>query len=215
MSTSSDRPRWTIAFAAVGALVLLAAGAGMAGAEEPDLTSQIVNALKPKPVLTRGLSGSSAAVVEQTASPESQRLLDSLRRKRGLERVEIEAVSRNKPSVDLEVYFDYRSSEIGERAMPTIMALGRALSSPELKGGVFLLAGHTDAVGSPSYNQKLSQRRAEAIKQALTKNFSLSPETLLTVGYGKDKLKNGQDPFAAENRRVQIVNLEAKKAGTP
>jgi outer membrane protein OmpA-like peptidoglycan-associated protein len=83
--------------------------------------------------------------------------------------------------------------------MPSLMALGRALTSPELKG-------------DDSYNQRLSQRRAEAVKRFLVRKFKISPKDLVTVGYGKDQLKNKDDPFAAENRRVQIVNLGANKA---
>ena len=58
--------------------------------------------------------------------------------------------------------FDYNSDNIGAKAAPQVSALGQALSSSESKGGI---AGHTDAKGSETYNQGLSERRAEAVKR--------------------------------------------------
>ncbi|MGC8030408.1 OmpA family protein, partial [Salmonella enterica] len=51
--------------------------------------------------------------------------------------------------------------------VPSVQALGRALTSPELKGSTFVVAGHTDAAGGDSYNQDLSERRADSIKRYL------------------------------------------------
>ena len=76
--------------------------------------------------------------------------------------------------------------------------LGKALSDPELKGSVFLVGGHTDAKGGDDYNQGLSERRAEAIKNYLTEKFGLQAENLVTVGYGKTQLKNTDNPTARE-----------------
>ena len=72
-----------------------------------------------------------------------------------------------------------------------------------------MLSGHTDAKGSDDYNQKLSERRAEAVKKYLVEKLKLSPDNLTTAGYGRRDLKNKDNPFAAENRRVQIVNLSS------
>jgi hypothetical protein len=63
-------------------------------------------------------------------------------------------------------------------------------------------------------NQSLSERRAEAIKIFLAEQFKLSPDQLLAIGFGKSQLKNTTDPFAAENRRVQIVNIEQQACNT-
>ena len=93
------------------------------------------------------------------------------------------------------------------------MTLGRALTNPDLQGSVFLIGGHTDAKGDDDYNQRLSERRASAVKRFLKERFDIPDDTLVTAGYGEEQLKNESDPFAAENRRVQIVNLELKTAG--
>jgi outer membrane protein OmpA-like peptidoglycan-associated protein len=58
----------------------------------------------------------------------------------------------------------------------------------------------------------LSERRAAAVKRFLVEKFNLSDQNLVAAGYGEEKLKNSEDPFAAENRRVQIANFEQKAA---
>ena len=79
-----------------------------------------------------------------------------------------------------------------------------------MTGNTFVIAGHTDGKGSDAYNQLLSERRAEAVKRYLVENYNMPPGTLLAVGYGKTMLKNKTNPFASENRRVQIVNMADK-----
>ena len=90
-------------------------------------------------------------------------------------------------------------------------ALGKALTNPELKGTTFVLAGHTDAKGGDSYNQDLSERRADSLKKYLMEKYGIAAADLVTVGYGKTKLKNASDPAADENRRVQVVNMASSK----
>lgn len=69
---------------------------------------------------------------------------------------------------------------------------------------VFLIEGHTDAVGSDSYNMKLSRARAEAVKKALTTYYVISPRNLQTVGLGERYLKIPTAEPEQENRRVSI-----------
>ena len=91
-----------------------------------------------------------------------------------------------------------------------MQALGRALTNPDLKGSTFVVAGHTDAVGGDAYNQDLSERRADSIKHYLMDNYHIAASDLVTVGYGKSKLKDPDHPLAEVNRRVQVVNMENK-----
>ena len=72
-----------------------------------------------------------------------------------------------------------------------------------------MVAGHTDAKGDDAYNQQLSGRRAESVKAYLVAHHHIPASNLIAVGYGKSKLKNANDPFSPENRRVQIVNMTA------
>jgi outer membrane protein OmpA-like peptidoglycan-associated protein len=71
------------------------------------------------------------------------------------------------------------------------------------------IQGHTDNSGTPAYNKRLSQERAEAVRNALV---SLGVETsrLTAVGYGQEKPlgPNSSDAAKAKNRRVQLLILE-------
>ena len=169
-------------------------------------------AIEEKP-LTRSLTTAPAAESEPvSASGPHQALVDELRHRgnRPLttgEREEIAAWTSERPAVDLQIYFDFNSSAISPKAVPQLTNLGNALSSPELKNALVSINGHTDGKGNDASNQKLSERRAESIKRYLVDHFALAPENLVTIGYGKQKLKDAAHPLAPENRRVEIVNL--------
>jgi len=170
---------------------------------------QILNALRPAPAgKTRGLT-----VDRQNV--EEQRFVDSIRKVKNRqltlnERQKAVEIAANRPTIDLEIYFDYDSAAITPRAEDELMTLGRALTNPDLRGSVFLIAGHTDAQGADDYNQRLSERRAAAVKRFLMDKFDLSSESLVAAGYGESKLKDKADPTASENRRVQIANFDQK-----
>jgi hypothetical protein len=128
------------------------------------------------------------------------------------ERKEIAAVAKARPSIDMEIHFDYDSAAITPRAEAALKALGDALNHPDLRADRFLLAGHTDGKGGADYNRGLSERRAEAVKTYLVEKFLVSSERLLAIGYGFDDLKKPSDPMAAINRRVQISNVGSSSA---
>ena len=75
-----------------------------------------------------------------------------------------------------------------------------------------MVAGHTDATGGETYNQDLSERRADTIKKYLTEKYGIAGANLVTVGYGKTKPKDANAPLDPVNRRVQVVNMETKTA---
>jgi outer membrane protein OmpA-like peptidoglycan-associated protein len=115
------------------------------------------------------------------------------------------------PSIDLyEIHFEFNSAAITPDADPQLRELGAALTDPRLSGITISINGHTDGVGGDGFNQKLSERRAAAVKRYLVDNFKLRPTNLHAVGYGKLRPKNAADLFASENRRVEIVNETAR-----
>ncbi|MGY4354359.1 outer membrane protein OmpA-like peptidoglycan-associated protein [Bradyrhizobium sp. i1.3.1] len=179
---------------------------------------EIVRALAPPPKkpLTRGLSIAPQADPAPSATSATEtKLIQSVRGRstRSLsstEREEIASVAKDKPNIDLEITFDYNSANISAKSLASVQALGRALTSPDLKGSTFVVAGHTDAAGGEGYNQDLSERRADSIKRYLVDKYSISATDLVTVGYGKSKLKDPAQPMAEVNRRVQVVNMENK-----
>ena len=69
---------------------------------------------------------------------------------------------------------------------------------------VFLVEGHTDAVGGWAYNLALSDRRAESVALALTEYFEVPPENMVVQGYGKAHLKIDTQAAQEANRRVAV-----------
>ncbi len=69
---------------------------------------------------------------------------------------------------------------------------------------VFLIEGHTDAVGSDVDNLSLSDRRAESAAELLSQQFGVPPENLATQGYGEQYLKVPTDGPERLNRRVTV-----------
>ena len=175
---------------------------------------QIAKALQPRP-LTRGLS--TAPPLDPTLAATQTRFVASLRNRRTrslstVEREEIANFATDRPKIDLEITFDYNSADISTTSLASVQALGKALSNSNLKGSTFVVAGHTDAVGGESYNQDLSERRADSIKRYLVERFGIAGGDLVTVGYGKSKPKDPNAPLDPANRRVQVVNMASKSA---
>lgn len=206
MSSLLKNSRLSLISAAVGGLLL--STVGVAVAQNQPSAQTIMQALTPKPI-TRSLTVSPA---DTAKAAEEQKFIDSVRNRqtRSLstsERETIATIAKEKPSIDLEIRFDYNSAAINATSQPGVKALGEALASPELKNSTFIIAGHTDAKGGGEYNQSLSEKRADAIKRYLVDKQSIPAANLVTVGYGETQLKNKDNPLAPENRRVQVVNM--------
>jgi len=206
-----------VRFSGLKAITICAAlsmTAGLAFAGDNVSSDQILNALQPKP-LTRGLSVGTPQV--DPAKAQEMNFVQSLRNRKTRsmsmgEREEIAQIAATKPKIDLEIHFDFNSADISKESMPSVQALGDALSDPKLRGSTFVVAGHTDGVGGDAFNQDLSERRADTIKHYLVNHYHIASGDLVTVGYGKTKLKNTADPNDGVNRRVQVVNMDTKTA---
>jgi outer membrane protein OmpA-like peptidoglycan-associated protein len=216
MSTMSGRRSLTavLSILTIGAALSLGMVRAVAADAENVTEDQILKALAPaKKPLTRGLSV--GPEVDPAISAEEGRFVEKIRGRstRSLsnsDREEIATMVKDKPKIDLEINFDYNSADISAKSMPSVQALGRALTNPDLKGSTFVVAGHTDAAGGESYNQDLSERRADSIKRYLVDKYGIAGSDLVTVGYGKSKLKDPNQPMAEVNRRVQVINMENK-----
>jgi outer membrane protein OmpA-like peptidoglycan-associated protein len=113
-----------------------------------------------------------------------------------------------KRGILVEVTFDYGSAVLRPQARAVLTALRDRLFHRRADEGVLFVAGHADAKGSDDYNQALSERRATAVKRFLMRHFNVRSRMLKAVGFGDTQPKNPGDPFAAENRRVQIVEAQ-------
>lgn len=110
------------------------------------------------------------------------------------------------PSVSLAIQFEYNSARVSAASRQTLQQLAQALQSPELAAYRFRIEGHTDAKGQAGYNRKLSQARADEVRQLLVAQ-GVAAARLSSIGMGASQLALPSQPFAAENRRVRIVNL--------
>ena len=111
------------------------------------------------------------------------------------------------PTINVRVLFEFDSNKIASDAKVLLDNIGTAFVSEELAPYKFMIAGHTDAVGSDVYNLGLSTRRAEAVKAYLVDSFAIDPRRLVSMGYGESRLLMADHPANAVNRRVQITNL--------
>ena len=191
---------------------LVLAGGSHSWAGGVTTSDEILHALAPETTVTRSLSPAHTDSQQRTGQVN---LPDTLRNRAAGslspdERQRLSATANGQPEISVGVNFDYNSDRLGRAAIAAVEEIGKALASPKLSSGTFMVAGHTDAKGSDEYNQQLSERRAESVKAYLIAHYQIAASNLIAVGYGKSKLKNNNDPFSAENRRVQIVNMSAE-----
>ncbi|GGC58707.1 hypothetical protein GCM10011504_41140 [Siccirubricoccus deserti] len=113
------------------------------------------------------------------------------------------------PSVSITVTFASGSSALTPEAERALAPLGRALASPELAPYRFRIEGHTDTVGDAAVNQALSERRAAAVRQHLSRVYNVDAGRLVAIGFGSSQLLVQTPPQVADprNRRVQVVNI--------
>lgn len=212
---TSNRPgSQTVRFvtvAAFAASLLVAPAALGQSATQPLSSDAIIQQLKPKlnKPLTRGLKPSAPT----PTLPEAERAYLGKLPTRGLKVEMKQQVAKiidtyDLPHINIEIQFAYNSAEITPASLPDLNALGQALLDRNLGQSRMLLNGHTDAAGSRDYNMDLSERRADAVRGYLVSTFGISPDRLIAVGFGEERLKNPVQPEAAENRRVEIVNLD-------
>jgi OmpA-OmpF porin, OOP family len=103
------------------------------------------------------------------------------------------------------IYFDTGKSEVKPESQAALQEVAKLLSSdPGLK---LLVVGHTDSVGQLEANMKLSQARAEAVVQALTRSHGVAATRLKAQGAGPiaPVTTNRTEEGRAKNRRVELV----------
>jgi outer membrane protein OmpA-like peptidoglycan-associated protein len=104
------------------------------------------------------------------------------------------------------IQFSFGSAELTPESSETLRNLGNALNH-ELEGErSFVIEGHTDRTGTRAYNNELSRQRADAVKNYLVREMAVSVDRLQVVGKGFSEPVDSRNPYAAENRRVVVIN---------
>jgi len=111
----------------------------------------------------------------------------------------------------IHVNFDFDKSDIRKADMAELKKASDFVR--KYRGAKVKLEGHTDGKGTEEYNQKLSERRAEAVRQYLITEGAVEKAMISTTGYGKlrpiapNKTKDGKDnpEGRSENRRVEVL----------
>lgn len=109
----------------------------------------------------------------------------------------------------LTVWFDTDESELWDGSLPALDLLGRVLVRNS--GLVVEIQGHTDAVGPEEYNQRLSRRRAEAVRRYLMETFGeIEASQIRVVAYGQTRpiAPNDTAEDRQKNRRAIVVVVE-------
>ncbi len=107
------------------------------------------------------------------------------------------------------INFDFGSADVPPdqaEMLESVAAVIRDMTSQN-PGEVFLIEGHTDAVGSEVDNLSLSDRRAGAIADVLAQQFNIPRENLVTQGYGKQFLLVDTPEPERRNRRVVVRRI--------
>jgi len=114
------------------------------------------------------------------------------------------------PSIDLNtINFETGSWDIPPDQAARLQSIADGLNRAIARNprDVFLIEGHTDAVGNDVDNLSLSDRRAEAAAELLTQQFNVPAENLTSQGYGAQYLKEQTDGPSRINRRVTVRRI--------
>jgi outer membrane protein OmpA-like peptidoglycan-associated protein len=117
---------------------------------------------------------------------------------------------RNVPRLEIDtIHFGFGESIVREEEVRNLDRIGSVIEKilKRYPREVFLIEGHTDAVGSDVSNLYLSRARAEAAKQALVTYYDIPAQNLRTAGLGERFLKIQTQDAEAENRRVSISRV--------
>ena len=158
-------------------------------------------AVETKPGGNRPLLSHVAVTIVEGQSMETDKI-------KLVEASEIEqALARDGKIAIYGIYFDFDQANIKPESQPQIDQLGTLLKdNPALN---VIVVGHTDGKGAFDYNLSLSQRRAQAVADALTSSYAIDRGRITPAGAGmvSPVASNRTEDGRAKNRRVEIVEL--------
>jgi OOP family OmpA-OmpF porin len=195
---ASNKTRRRILPLAVG-LAMSALPVALASAQETVTAEAIVGVLA-------GLETASdleAAALRLQAADRIKAKADGIALKRPLLSPQLNRL----PHVTLDIQFNPDTPVIRPESYRTLGRIADALTNPALMSSTFLVVGRTDSTGRREINLALSQRRAEAIRDALATTFKISPKRIFAVGLGEEQLQDADHPRAVVNQQALIVTL--------
>ena len=123
---------------------------------------------------------------------------------------------RDRPKVAAQIRFDVNSARIRPDAYPLLDEYASALQSPALGEATLLIAGHTDAAGSDAHNLRLSEQRAQAVRDYLVQQ-GITAHRLIAKGYGEayPVASNATEADRELNRRSEFIRLDSPAMDNP
>ena len=150
------------------------------------------------------ISDNESAIEElRTTQSELRSAMDQLRQDFDARINELE----DRLVLTLPIHFEFDRAEIRSVDEPLLNRFAAEISN-HMSGGVVTVEGFADQAGSQAYNEDLSERRAQAVRDFLVNSGGLSEDQVRAVGYGESRLINeqtGPGRSGIENRRVTFV----------
>jgi len=108
----------------------------------------------------------------------------------------------------LDVNFDTNSYKVKDEYLAKIEELSTFMTEfPQVQVSI---EGHTSTKGSAAHNKKLSENRAQAIKDILINNFNIASDRVTTIGYGFDRvLFEGDDDYIHQKNRRIVAEISS------
>jgi outer membrane protein OmpA-like peptidoglycan-associated protein len=190
----------------IGPGVVVGVGAGLAAGVILGLTAPVITipreryivdvTVAPAPLLYETLEAPPLVEIERPYSLDEIRYNVALRDR--MRRIDIDSVT-----------FDTGSWEVMPEQQPKLQVVADALQHilSRHPDEMFLIEGHTDAVGNDVDNLSLSDRRAESVAVILSNMYQIPPENVVTQGYGSQYMKIPTDGPSRENRRVTVRRI--------
>lgn len=178
----------------------------LTGLATTGLTTTTLAAALPGAAFAQAPSPSAAEIERSLRAPPRRRIrrAERIRRRELRRRNDLRKLA---PSIDIQaINFEFGSSRIPPeeywKVEEIAIALRRMLRRNPYE--LFLIEGHTDAVGSRYSNQILSEKRARSLRRVLVRRFGIPRHALETVGYGEDYLLVPTPHANWRNRRVTL-----------
>lgn len=196
LAITRRRLAWTQILSLAG---LLAMALAPAHAQEAPTTEAMVGALDK----LDAPSDLDAQALRQQAADRIKARADAV----ALKRPPLSRDLNKLPHINLDIQFNPDTPVIRPMSYPALGRLADALTDPALLSLTFLIVGHIDSNGRREPNLALSQRRAEAIRDALVQTFKVSPKRVFALGLGEEQLLDANNPKAAVNLQTQVFTL--------